>query len=167
MRLPTCPYCGLQVSRDSVTKKDKGKTYHIVCFDNMIAEKYSKKIEEQQDPMEELKSYICQIFEINELSALMNSQIEKMAREYSYTPSGMLFTLKYFYEICENSTQKSRGIGIIPFVYEDAKQFYKLKKASQENTKDIDISDFVKYNTIRIKTTKEDKNIHMIDIQNL
>jgi hypothetical protein len=38
---------------------------------------------------------------------------------------GQLLTLKYFYEIKKNSVKKSNGsIGIIPFIYEDARCYY-------------------------------------------
>ena len=47
---------------------------------------------------------------------------------------GQLLTLKYFYEIKKNKTDKANGsIGIIPFVYAEAKAYYEkqAKKADE------------------------------------
>lgn len=46
-------------------------------------------------------------------------------REYQYTYSGMLKALVYFYEVKGNNKNKANGgIGIIPFIYKDAYNYY-------------------------------------------
>ena len=46
----------------------------------------------------------------------------------------MLLALKYFYEVKKNNTDKSNGsIGIIPWVYEEAINYYKTIASKQEN----------------------------------
>ena len=53
-------------------------------------------------------------------------QAEKYRRELGYTYKGMAQALEYFYEIKENSIEKScGGIGIIPYIYQKAIDFYK------------------------------------------
>lgn len=53
-------------------------------------------------------------------------QAEKYRRELGYTYKGMAQALEYFYEIKENSIEKScGGIGIIPYIYQEAIDFYK------------------------------------------
>jgi len=47
---------------------------------------------------------------------------------------GQLLTLKYFYEIKRNSTKKSNGsIGIIPFVFAEAKLYYETQAKRAED----------------------------------
>ena len=46
----------------------------------------------------------------------------------------MKTTLHYFYEIQEgNDVADSMGIGIVPFVYDEAKRFYIDKKAVKDS----------------------------------
>ena len=60
-----------------------------------------------------------------EVTAKIAKQIEKYHKELGFTYSGMLKSLKYHYEINKNSTvQANGGIGIIPYVYDEAKNYY-------------------------------------------
>ena len=46
-------------------------------------------------------------------------------KEYKYTYSGMLKTLTWWFDIKQNSIEKANnGIGIIPYVYQDAHNYY-------------------------------------------
>ena len=53
-------------------------------------------------------------------------QIQKFLQDHpEYTYSGIRRTLEYFYEIKKNSLDKANGgIGIVPWVYEEAKRYY-------------------------------------------
>lgn len=66
------------------------------------------------------------------------TQMQKFKRQ-GMPYRGQLLTLKYFYEIKKNSTEKSRGsIGIIPFVYEEAKTYYERQaRKADEISKSI------------------------------
>lgn len=55
------------------------------------------------------------------------TQMQKFKRQ-GMPYKGQLLTLKYFYEIKRNSTERAKGsIGIIPFVYEEAKCYYETQ----------------------------------------
>ncbi|WP_440972138.1 hypothetical protein, partial [Megamonas funiformis] len=68
---------------------------------------------------------------------------------YNYTYSGMLKSLIWFYEIKGNSIEKANGgIGIIPFIYKDALQYYYslyLAKLSNENKNIEEYKPKIKY----------------------
>ena len=70
----------------------------------------------------------------------MNTYID----QYQYTYSGMKKALVYFYEIKGNSTDKANGgIGIIPYVYKDAfNYYYSIWEANQKN-EDKQLDDYV------------------------
>lgn len=86
-------------------------------------------------------------------------QINQFVKEYNYTYSGMLKALVYFYEIKGGDCEAAHdGIGIIPFIYQDAyNYYYNLWLAKQKNeTKDLN-----KYipKTIEIRITSPERNI--------
>lgn len=70
----------------------------------------------------------------------MLKQIKEFQDDYGYTLKGMELTLRYFHEIQGNGVD-ARGIGIIPYVYEDAKRHYnyiqKVKNSFQSDFTNI------------------------------
>lgn len=61
---------------------------------------------------------------------------------YNYTDSGMNATLKYVYDILDIPLKEDvRGIGIIPYYYDECKQYYmaiQRSEASLEGAKEVD-----------------------------
>ena len=107
-----CHYCGQVVLRDKAIKKDKFY-YHTECL---------KEYEDRA----ELFKYCCKLWGLKLPGPTIIRQA-KTFRDKGYTYRGMMFTLKYFYEVKHNNPNKYKGsetIGIIPYVYEDAKAFY-------------------------------------------
>jgi hypothetical protein len=81
--------------------------------------------------------------------------------------------LHYFFEIQEgNDIDDSMGIGIVPFVYDEAKRFYIDKKAVKNSVNGIDMS-IIQGNTktINIKRNFNEENkykdVALIDIEKL
>ena len=69
--------------------------------------------------------YIKKLFKEDYLNAKTRKQIRDFRKEYNYTFSGMLKTLYWWYEIKGNSIDLAQGgIGIIPFVYDEALKYY-------------------------------------------
>lgn len=166
-KTPTCPHCSLEVTKDEVSRKHQNRTYHIQCYDLMVQSKYDKH-KTDEDPMQELYAYICELFETTEITPMMKSQIDKYAREYKYTYSGMLLTLRYYYDTMEKELN-AEGIGIIPYKYEEAKQFFLLKKKVKEHTDSIDKTKLYTEATVKIKIDEEDKTkyFELISIEDL
>lgn len=55
----------------------------------------------------------------------MQKQINQYITDYQYTYTGMLQSLVYYYEIKKGSKDKAQGrIGIIPYIYEEAHNYY-------------------------------------------
>lgn len=71
-------------------------------------------------------------------------QITQYTTKYNYTHTGIMQSLYYFYHIQNNDTKKANdGIGIVPYVYNNAfNYFYDLWKAQNTN-RDKVISDYV------------------------
>lgn len=99
------------------------------------------------------------------------TQMQKFKRQ-GMPYKGQLLTLKYFYEIKKNSTEKAKGsIGIIPFIYEEAKYYYETQaKKMDEITSSIQKQ--LEQDRIEIKYNPSDyigvkKKKQMIDINQL
>ena len=64
-------------------------------------------------------------------------QLSQYEREHNFTYSGMLKSLIYFFEIQHNGIDKTNGgIGIIPFVYQSARDYYYALWVAQQQNED-------------------------------
>lgn len=121
-RLPKCPVCEYQVDKDTQAHvKHSAKTYHEHCF---------HKFEMQKQHRIDLHAYICELYRIPVVNGFMLKQIKEFQEIYKFTLKGIELGLRYFHDIQGNSVSennndyKTRGIGIVPFIYEDAKSHY-------------------------------------------
>lgn len=94
------------------------------------------KTKEQKDK-EALEAYIMKLFNSKTVPIRAQQQIKQFSKENNFTYSGMLKSLKYFYEVKGGSLEKANGgIGIIPWVYDKAyNYYYAIWLAEQENSK--------------------------------
>ena len=137
----TCVYCKKKFDRDKIP------------FVQVSAKRYAHKecseVENQRLFKEEadkiaLENYIIQLFKLEYVTPRIRKQLNTYQEQYGYTYSGMHKALIYFYEIKGNSTEKANGgVGIIPYVYQDAyNYYYSLWEAKQAN-KDKEIEAYV------------------------
>ena len=69
----------------------------------------------------------------------IHKQAEKYIEQYNFTYSGMLKSLKWFYDVKQHSKESSNGrIGIIPYIYEDAKKYYYNLYLAQQRNKEVE-----------------------------
>lgn len=117
----------------------KGRRYvHKSCAEG----KENEKTQEQKD-IEALEEYIKKLFNEKFVNARIKKQIKQFREEYGYTYSGILKALVYFYDIKGHDTEQSNGgIGIVPFIYNQAKDYYyKIWLAGQSNA-DKNLSEY-------------------------
>lgn len=116
--LVKCQYCERQVDK-AISVRYKDKNFHKEC----------QILQEQRD---KLCAYICELFDLKKPGVLVYTQIKNYIEKYGYTYTGIQKTLYYFYEIKKNSKQNShQAIGIVPYVYDEAKEFF-LKKEEKK-----------------------------------
>lgn len=162
-RKAICPKCHNFIESNQNIKVYKNKKYHIKCYKEIVKEIYQKSSSQQEDK-QELYNYICTLYKLKELTPMIKAQIEKYYNEFEFTYNGMLYTLKYFFEILENDIDNCNGIGIIPYMYNEAKEFYILKNKIYEA--EFDINNCVINKTIKIKIDKQD-NPYLIRMEDL
>lgn len=119
-----CSVCGQQFDRDTeqAVKSGARRYAHFKCMPTGEL----VPLAEKGDPdLTKLKDYIKSLYGDNANWALINKQIKKFNEENGYSYSGMLKSLIYFYDVKGNPKEKgNNGIGIIPYVYQDAYNYY-------------------------------------------
>lgn len=118
-----CTVCGKQFNRDKIQAvKTSARRYaHYSCF----PEGELVPLETVDEDLIKLEEYTAELLGEDYNPARVKKQIKDFKENYDYSYSGMLKTLIWFYEIKGNSKEKANGgIGIIPFVYKDALNYY-------------------------------------------
>lgn len=120
-----CQFCKSQsnkVEKSEAVRIDE-KNFHPKC-----AQLYKDR--------EELYATICRIFKFKAPGPKNMAYISKFYNQ-GMTYRGMNFSLIYFYEVKRNDTKKANeGVGIIPYIYEEAKKYYEERKMWQEKEKE-------------------------------
>lgn len=112
-RLVKCQYCEDKVDKDEAYVYKK-KNYHEKCF---------QQWEQEKNDREHLYAYITELYRIDRPTPFMMKQIKDYFED-GYKYKGMELSLNYFYDTLGNRPQDGQGLGIIPYVYEDAKNHY-------------------------------------------
>ena len=126
-----CPGCGIFFYRDEEENIFiKNRYWHKKCY----IENENKK-SSSESAIKELDDYIIELFAVDYVSARIRKQIKDMVEHYKFSYSGILGTLKYWYEVKGNSIDKANnGLGIVPYIYDDARKYYEtIFYASQIN----------------------------------
>ncbi|PHA03040.1 hypothetical protein COE51_01470 [Bacillus pseudomycoides] len=126
-----CPRCGEKLDKEDSIEHKK-KYYHEECFNNWQQESQDRN---------GLIEYICELYKLDIPSGLMLKQIKEFHEEQHLKYKGMELALRYFFETLGNRPQEGTGIGIIPYVYEDAKKHYIVKMKVEESVKKLSTDD--------------------------
>lgn len=127
-----CVYCKMEFDRDRIpwVQVANLRYAHKACAEKNQVTKSKNELD-----YEALINYIEKLFGIGYVSAKVAKQIKDFREQYGYTYSGILGTLTYWYEVKGASLEMSNGgIGIVPYIYEQAKEYYsKINNANSIN----------------------------------
>lgn len=128
-----CPVCQEQFYREDVPFiKIKNRYYHQSCYEAQEKEK-----SEEEKERELLTEYIKKLFNISVLTVKINKQIKDLL-EKNYSYKGIRMTLMYWFDVKGNSIEKANGgIGIVPYVYEQALIYWKSIWEAQQYNKSM------------------------------
>jgi hypothetical protein len=113
----------------------------------------------------ELIEYICVLYKIEIPTGMILKQIKNFTEEYKYKYKGIELALRYFYETLDNKPRQGDGIGIVPYVYDDAKRHYIKKMAILESAQNEE-NHIVEERVVYIKPNINKKS-KMIDITSI
>ena len=144
-----CKYCGVVFDRDKIPFKQvsERRFAHLACA--IAADNEKSQAEKDK---EDLEKYIMELLNEEYISPRVRKQMSSYIEEYNFTYSGMKKALVYFYEVKGNDKSKANGgIGIIPYVYRDAyNYYYSLWLANQKNEHKVIIDYKPKVREVRI-----------------
>lgn len=114
-----CTYCKeyIDLTEDEYVKVTENLYAHKECFDKEQARPKSDR--------EQLEIYIANLFGLDFCTPYMIRQLNSFETDRGYTASGILKTLVYFYDVKANPVPDRPSVGIIPYLYEEAKEYYK------------------------------------------
>ena len=135
-----CLYCKKQFDRDKEpTQKVSARRYaHLNCWKEHLA-----NMSQEEKDIQNFFDYTKKLFGEDYNYILTKKLAERYVKENNYTYSGMLKTLKWYYEKEGHSIEKSNGsIGIIPYIYKQALNYYYALYQAQLVNKEKDLSNF-------------------------
>ena len=128
-----CLLCNKNVYREKIAFVKIGNRYvHEKCaLDNP---KKIKELLNREDFYECVKAVYGPKYDYQTI----NRQAENFIKNYGYTWYGMTKSLQWFYFVNNGTTEKSNdGVGIIPYVYDRAKEYYKEVDTTQKKNEKI------------------------------
>lgn len=146
-----CSICGKTFDRDKVecVNTSTRRYAHKSCYD-----KQQGTLSEEEKMKQKIFEYTKHLFKDQFNKKRIETQLLKLMKEHSeYTYSGIFKTLVYWYEIKNGIIEKSNyGLGIVPYIYNDAFCYYKTLWEIQQRNNEKNIDEYIpKQNVVKIK----------------
>jgi len=136
-----CPYCGQQDTKDNLVQVGR-RYWHQECIEQNEADKSEEDLIIERDKRErkQLIQYICELYQTKNPNPRIMKQIKQFHEENEYRYFAIQLALEYFYIIKDNPIKTTATIGIVPYVMEDAQNYYRrIASIQQQNEVDIEI----------------------------
>ncbi|PAD84931.1 hypothetical protein CHH57_02135 [Niallia circulans] len=158
-RMVKCPYCENQVDKDISVAHSK-RYYHKECYEEFSMQKQYR---------DELMNYIAEIYNIDPYTnGTILKQIKEYQDEFKFKLKGIELALRYFYHTLNNPVKDTSTIGIVPFVYEEAKRHYITVMQAAETAEKYN-GEFTSKREVKILSPKLElkRQVNIIDIASL
>lgn len=137
-----CKYCE-QVFNKEYTEhvKVSNRYAHKTCYDRKQVEIAERR---------KLTDFVKELYYPQEVDwGMIASQLERY-KDAGMTYAGMYYTLEYFFVVKKNNIRDGKGVGIIPYMYDKARAYYKNMDSIYAKTAEIEQRD-----KIDVKMTEE------------
>lgn len=143
-----CPYCGQNFDANAEIFIKIGRRYaHQICYETAEAQK-----SQDEKDKEILEKYIMNLFGIDYITPKIRKQINSYINEYHYSYSGILKALQYSFDVKGNDVAKANeGIGIVPYTYQSAYNYYYAIWLAKQKNKDKKIADYIPDRQVEVK----------------
>ena len=147
--------------------------YHKKCYTEWIDNRNSLlKNHDSEFYKEALIDYLYRDVKMSIDFMKLESQWANFTKpEKQMTPKGIYFAVRYFIEVQDGDPSKmSGGIGIVPYIYNDSKEYWANLEDRKEGTLEAivkQIGDRLARPVEKIRPRKKDKDIVQWDLNNL
>ena len=158
-----CSICGEKFDRDKIEAVPTSvrRYAHATCVmrqgsleQQALAEKILAEQAQSEKDLTALEDYVKQLFNVDVIDTRLRKQINNYHDNDKYSYSGILKSLIYFYEVKGNSIEKANGgIGIVPYIYNEAKAYYTRLWQAQQINQAKPIEQYIEPPGWTIKTT--------------
>ena len=162
--MPKCRVCDLPIDKekDDWIMPSKNWYYHKKCYDEWKRAEFK----DDEDYIDMIYDFIARDLKVSYNWHLCEVQRKKFIKENKMTNKGILFALKYFYEVKKGDWEKGHGgIGIIPFIYNDSCAYWAARERKSEGTiKEIErqMREAAERPKVRVKK-KDKKKKYIVD----
>ena len=146
-----CRFCKAQIDKETAIAVSEGKRNKYYCNEECETNDENKNkrkkiqkqttIEKEASHWKQLMDYITNLYGNKINYPFLCTQIKNMKNEFNMKDSGILLTLQYMYEVRELTFDDDKGLGLVPYYYQDAKEFYIKKFKIAEMVKNTKIND--------------------------
>ena len=157
-----CKICEQRFDRDKEAAVEVGgrRYAHAKC-----AEGYETP--QEQIDLDNHHQYLKTLFKNEYKYLTLQKQIEGFITKYGFTYSGILKSLIYWYDIKENTLDRASGrIGIVPYIYDDAREYYFALYLANQRNENKDLSKFKNPEIIEVKIKKPKRNVPTMKLFN-
>lgn len=154
-----CAICGNSFDTNSIQAVRHGarRYAHYECYPEGELVPMEVKVDKNSE-LNELKDYINKLYGKKANWAIITKQIKDYHKNYDYSYSGILKTLKYFYEVQNHSIEDSNGgIGIVPYTYDAAYDYYYKIYLGQQANQTAEIKREVAEVTVDLSASRKRK----------
>lgn len=161
-----CPGCGKEFDIRGEYIKTSTRYWHPQCHEAKIKEKEERK--EDNLGRQAIFNYLTGLG--MEPNYIRWGKQRNDFHKKGYTDVGILLTLKYWFEVKQGDLAKANnGMGIVPFIYEDAQKYYQNILEKQEKLEQ-EMQRCATENKKVIKLTRDEnvnKNIGFINFDDI
>lgn len=129
--MPECRICKQQIdkSKNDWIMPSTNYYYHKECY-----EKWKHSNPEKDEAWKSLiYDFLSRDLKVSYNYFMCESQFKKFVETNKYTYRGILFALKYFYEVKHGDWDKGHGgIGIIPYIYNESCAYWADQEHKQK-----------------------------------
>lgn len=150
------------VAREKQTDK-KQKTPKRTTATTAIKKPVS---EEEYQEKREYVSLVKELIGADEIPVQIFAITNNYMERYGLTYHDMTIALEYWYKVKGNVYQEGNLVGIVPYIIDDAKKFFKNLNATMNKNAELDTSNFYAKHTVKIEKP-QGREIPLIDIANI
>ena len=118
----------------------------------------------------ELEQLIAELYGVEAINSMIDAQITKFQKLHGYTEKDIARAVAYYVEVLGNVPDRRKGIGIVPFVMEEANRYYNAQAVERSRLKDE--AQKIKQGETKVikvkpKNYKPHSGRYIVDIENL